>query len=321
MVGVNIGDFFADAPWAPDKIDGALGGARCTGYFDCDAVKFWHCDPARVIPTASKDTIKKVMVNVNNDEMLTVNDWIGWVESNLAPVVRALRQCPVFKTIYLAVGNEPLAPWHVERFGKCLLPCLHHVVTALRATALYDRVKVVTPLEMCILSNSYPPSASTVADQHMEVVKGVVQFCVKHGSPFCVNVYPFFARQHASKEFVLFGPDPGYEDQGLKYTDMFSAQYDAVVRAVSKLGIPGADAMEVTVTETGWPTAESSMADSGSARKFTAGIVRASVHGTPLRPGRMDIYLFELFDERHKTGERHEKHFGLFDFEGNPKRG
>lgn len=80
-------------------------------------------------------------------------------------------------------------------------------------------------------------------------------------------------------------------------------------------------AIQVTVTETGWPTAESSMADSGSARKFTAGIVRASVHGTPLRPGRMDIYLFELFDERHKTGERHEKHFGLFDFEGNPKRG
>lgn len=75
----------------------------------------------------------------------------------------------------------------------------------------------------------------------------MVQFCVKHGSPFCVNVYPFFARQHASKEFVLFGPDPGYEDQGLKYTDMFSAQYDAVVRAVSKLGIPGADAMEVGV--------------------------------------------------------------------------
>lgn len=60
MVGVNIGDFFADAPWAAHKIECALDEARATEYFDCDAVKFWHCEPTKVIPTASKDTIRKV---------------------------------------------------------------------------------------------------------------------------------------------------------------------------------------------------------------------------------------------------------------------
>lgn len=57
----------------------------------------------------------KVIVHINNDEMLTVQDWEQWVDDHLVPVVEALRQCPVFKAIYLAVGNEALAPWNVER--------------------------------------------------------------------------------------------------------------------------------------------------------------------------------------------------------------
>ena len=54
---------------------------------------------------------------------------------------------------------------------------------------------------------------------------------------------------------MLFGPDRGYMDgENLQYTDMFSAQYDAVVAAISKLGVVGADQMEVVVTEVGWPS-------------------------------------------------------------------
>lgn len=78
----------------------------------------------------------------------------------------------------------------------------------------------------------------------------MVKFCIKSGSPFCINVYPFFARQDVSEDFVLFGPDPGYEDGGLKYTDMFSAQYDAVVQGISKLGVPGAETLEVCIPYT-----------------------------------------------------------------------
>jgi len=58
------------------------------------------------------------------------------------------------------------------------------------------------------------------------------------------------------------------------------------------------------------------MADKQSAKRFTAGVTAASVKGTPLRPGRMDIYLFELYDESLKPGADEEKHFGLFNIEG-----
>ena len=47
------------------------------------------------------------------------------------------------------------------------------------------------------------------------------------GSPFCINVYPFFAREHCSQDFALFGPNEGYTDgEGgkLRYTNMFDAQ-------------------------------------------------------------------------------------------------
>lgn len=58
------------------------------------------------------------------------------------------------------------------------------------------------------------------------------------------------------------------------------------------------------------------MADRQSAKRFITGAITASVEGTPLRPGRMDIYLFELYDESLKPGADEETHFGLFDIEG-----
>lgn len=60
------------------------------------------------------------------------------------------------------------------------------------------------------------------------------------------------------------------------------------------------------------------MANKANARRYTAGVIGISMRGTPLRPGRMGMYLFELYDESNKDGA-HEKHFGLFDINENPK--
>lgn len=60
MVGVNIGDTLTPTPWTPEKIEQVLSEARCSGYFACDAVKFWHCDAGRILPTAQHDHIRKV---------------------------------------------------------------------------------------------------------------------------------------------------------------------------------------------------------------------------------------------------------------------
>ena len=109
---------------------------------------------------------------------------------------------------------------------------------------------------MSVLGASYPPSAGQFESKHKKVIKEVVRLLVRIGSPFCMNVYPYFSRKKGSRDFVLFGPNAGYSDGDIRYTDMFSAQYDATVWALSKLGIEGAEAMEVVVTETGWPSGE-----------------------------------------------------------------
>lgn len=61
------------------------------------------------------------------------------------------------------------------------------------------------------------------------------------------------------------------------------------------------------------------MANKANARRYTAGVIEISMRGTLLRPGCMDMYLFELYDESGKTGAHEEKHFGLFDINENPK--
>lgn len=68
-----------------------------------------------------------MVVHANNDEMLTVSDWKAWIETHLRPVVDGLRGQRVYKEIFLAVGNESLAPWHVEKFGARLVPCMKEV--------------------------------------------------------------------------------------------------------------------------------------------------------------------------------------------------
>lgn len=72
-------------------------------------------------------TGSQVMVHANNHEMLNVSDWRAWVETHLCPVVGGLRGQRVHKEIFLAVGNEALAPWHVEMFGRRLVPCMKEV--------------------------------------------------------------------------------------------------------------------------------------------------------------------------------------------------
>lgn len=82
MVGVNIGDMFTPTPWPPEKIEQALSEARCSGYFSCDAVKFWHCDASRILPTARQDQIRKVCGGLEISEFLRLD-----VSSSLWPII------------------------------------------------------------------------------------------------------------------------------------------------------------------------------------------------------------------------------------------
>jgi hypothetical protein len=59
---------------------------------------------------------------------------------------------------YVAVGNEVTAAWYNRQYEGLSMPALINIQRALEAAGLRDRVKLVVPLDLSILSNSYPPS-------------------------------------------------------------------------------------------------------------------------------------------------------------------
>lgn len=96
-------------------------------------------------------------------------------------------------------------------------------------------------------------------------------------------------------------------------------QVDAVIFAMARMGYRG---IEVRVSETGWPS-------KGDADEFGATIKNAEIYnknlmsrqlgnqGTPLRPeGRLEVFVFALFNEDMKPGPTSERNYGLFQPDG-----
>lgn len=89
---------------------------------------------------------------------------------------------------------------------------------------------------------------------------------------------------------------------------------------IEKAGVPD---LKILVGEVGWPTDGHKAATIDNAHKFYDGLFKklASNKGTPLRPGKMEVYLFGLLDEDMKSIEpgNFERHWGIFNFDGKPK--
>ena len=84
-------------------------------------------------------------------------------------------------------------------------------------------------------------------------------------------------------------------DQGLIYTNVFDANYDTLVSALNKAGYPD---MEIIVGEVGWPTDGDMYANVANAKRFNQGLLEHILcgEGTPLRKGKINVYLFSLID-------------------------
>jgi len=309
-LGVNIGDLCCDDPWTPERIIKVFKNELK----DVESVKFFHCNPSKIIPIGSFRKIRNIYMAVSNDELCTVKNWKRWITKNVRPIANRLRG----KNLFLCVGNEVLFEHNRSKYGTKLLPAMRGCYRALNDCSL-SHVKIVTPLDTSCLSTSYPPSEGKFRDDLVPILKEIVKFTVNARSKLAFNVYPFFARQHVSEDFALFGPDPGYVDNGKRYEDLFCAQYDSLVHAVSRLPVRHSNNLEIIVTETGWPSSGEHMANDRNTFRFTEGIKKVSKYGTPMRPGSKDCLLFELYDENLKTGPGFEKHFGVFTHEGREK--
>ncbi|TKY57335.1 Glucan endo-1,3-beta-glucosidase 14 [Spatholobus suberectus] len=238
----------------------------------------------------------------------------AWVQANISSYH------PATQIEAIAVGNEVFVdPNNTTKF---LVPAMKNVHASLVKHNLDTAIKISSPVALSALSTSYPASSGAFKTELVEpVIKPMLDFLRQTGSYLMVNAYPFFAytatSDKISLDYALFKNNPGVVDSGngLRYTNLFDAQIDAVFAAMSALQY---DDVKIAVSETGWPSAGDSNeigASPANAASYNGNLVRRVLNGsgTPLRPSdSLDVFLFALFNENQKSGPTSERNYGLF---------
>ena len=247
-------------------------------------------------------------------------------QSLYSPIVKVLIPiCQLFR--YVAVGNEPFLKSYNGSFINITFPALKNMQRALDEAGFGQRIKVVVPLNADIYSspeNKPVPSAGSFRKDINTLMVDIVNYLHANDAPFVVNIYPFlslYQNPNFPLNFSFFdGATKPVFDQGMVYTNVFDANFDTLVWSLRKAGVPD---MRIIVGEVGWPTDGDKNANIKYAQRFYNGFLRkvAKNIGTPLRPGRMEVYLFALIDENQKSvlPGRFERHWGLFTYDGKPK--
>ncbi|CAN6471985.1 unnamed protein product [Victoria cruziana] len=308
-VGVNYGRIANDLPSAVKVVELLKSqGVNKVKLYDTDAT----------VLQALSGTGIKVIVALPNEQLSEVSASslaaYSWVQKNVAAYLPGTRISAV------AVGNEVFVDSH--NTTDYLVPAMINVHTALTKLGLDRDIKISSPIALSALQTSYPSSAGAFRSDLVErSVKPMLDFLRQTGSFLMVNAYPFFAYKDnadvISLDYALFRPNPGVVDSGsgLRYTNLFDAQIDAVFAAMSALKYSD---LNIMVSETGWPS-EGDSDETGASKENAAAyngnlVLRVLTGaGTPLRPqASLDVYLFALFNENKKNGPTSERNYGLF---------
>jgi len=313
LLGISYGRVGNNLPAATSvpQIVASLGVGR---------VRLYDADPTTI--RAFANTGVELVVGVPDECLATVSTRTGaasWVRSNIAPAL------PATKIAFLTVGNEVLTGVNSSSLSRYLLPAMQCLHDALAQAGLDKQVAVTTAHNLGVLATSYPPSSAYFRKDLLPMLCPILDFHARAGSPFLVNAYPYFAYAEeptrVELEYALLEPghagvaDPG---TGLHYTNMLAAQVDAVYHAIAAANSAAARAVEVRVSETGWPSAgdaNETGATPQNAARYNGNVMRlvAQGKGTPLR-----VYMFALFNENMKPGPTSERNYGLFKPDGTP---
>ncbi|XP_019188103.1 PREDICTED: glucan endo-1,3-beta-glucosidase 8-like [Ipomoea nil] len=268
----------------------------------------------------------EVMVAIPNDQLLAMNDYgraKDWVKRN---VTRYNFRGGV-NIKYVAVGNEPFLASYNNSFIHTTFPALQNIQNALNEAGLGSNIKATVPLNADVYnspeSNPVPSAGRFRADISEEMVQ-IVQFLHQNNAPFTVNIYPFlslYLNENFPVDYAFFdGTANPVVDNGIPYTNVFDANFDTLVSALTAAGYGDTP---VLVGEVGWPTEGDRNANVNLAYRFYRGLLPrlAANRGTPLRPGYIEVYLFGLLDEDAKSIEpgNFERHWGIFRYDGQPK--
>jgi exo-beta-1,3-glucanase (GH17 family) len=289
-------------------------------------VRVYNADPGTL--RAFANTGVELVVGVPDECLAAVSTPSGaadWVRSSIQPAV------PSVKIAFLTVGNEILTGPNSSALSRYLLPAMQCLHDALAQAGLGKQVAVTTPHNLGVLATSYPPSSAYFRKDLLPALCPILDFHARTGAPFFINAYPYFAYAaepaRVRLEYALLEPGyPGVADpvSGLLYDNMLAAQVDAVYHAIAAANGAAARAVEVRVSETGWPSVgDSNETGAGprNAARYNGNVMRlvAQGKGTPLKPAvPLRVYMFALFNENMKPGPTSERNYGLFKPDGTP---
>lgn len=313
-IGINYGQLGDNLP-SPQRVARLLRSINII-----KKVKLY--DANREVLEAFANTGIEFVVGLSNEYVGNMTDQaaaVEWVKENVQGYL------PGTNITCIAVGNEVFTNDTVLMAN--LVPAMQNIHSALVSLGLQGSVNVTTAHSSRVLSTSYPPSAGAFKPELTAFLRPLLDFLSQTSSPFLINAYPYFAYKddpdNIPLDYVLFQPNAGMVDAAtnLHYGNMLHAQIDSVYSALSALGYP---ALEVKVSETGWPSKGDSDevgATPENARIYNSNLLQllAQNQGTPMRPSlRLETYVFALFNEDRKPGQTSERNYGLFKSDGSP---
>ncbi|CAN8308137.1 unnamed protein product [Cochlearia groenlandica] len=270
-------------------------------------VKIFDANPDILRALAGTGINVTMMVpNGNIPALVNAENAHQWVAANVLPFHKQT------KIKYLCVGNEILSNKDINLISN-LVPAMQSLNKALKACGLAD-IKVTTPHAFTISYNPNAPSLSTFSENEKEFFTKILKFHRQTKSSFMINAYTFFMIDPNNPNFAMFGPSKPINDSNTHHTynNMFDAVIDATYSAMCALGYGDVD---ITVGETGWPTAcDAPWCTPQNAENFNLNIIkRENTIGTPLLGKRhVGIFIFALFNEDGKPGPTCERNWGLF---------
>lgn len=291
-----------------------------------DKLKLFEAD--ETILKALAGTHIEVMLGIPNKMLNKISEdpdaAASWVDAN----VTTYSYDGGVNIKYVAVGNEPFLQAYNGSYLHSTLPALRNIQQALDRAGLGSKVKATVPFNSDVYysPDSNPvPSAGDFRAELRDITIEIIQFLYTNDAPFTVNSYPFLSLYYDNgyfpMDFAFFdGTKQSVRDGDLVYTNVFDANLDTLISALSKAGYPDT---QIIVGEVGWPTDGDKNANVQNAKRFNQGLLQHALsgNGTPLRKGTINIYMFSLIDENAKSVApgSFERHWGIFEFDGKPK--